>query len=244
MVNARFGGHAIPAPALVVAPALMAIAIILFTGTVSGAPRPHPRRDFARSVPAYPQIMVGVWFPRLAARDLGRREVILPAGLPGERNVVLIAFRRDQQRLVDSWVPWLEQRVATDPELRFVELPAIGLQWEPARRAIDGGIAAAIRDEAVRGRTLTVYTDLRRVTIPLAIGDRSAIWLSLVDRAGRVAWRASGGLDPVTAAALDTALATPPESAASAPAQAAGPGAEQFEMAFDPGSGCHWPRSG
>jgi aquaporin Z len=37
MVNARFGGHAIPAPALVVAPALMVMAIILFMGTVSGA---------------------------------------------------------------------------------------------------------------------------------------------------------------------------------------------------------------
>jgi aquaporin Z len=37
MVNARFGGHAIPAAALVVAPALMVIAIILFMGAVSGA---------------------------------------------------------------------------------------------------------------------------------------------------------------------------------------------------------------
>ena len=57
----------------------------------------------------------------------------LPSGLPGERNVVLIAFRRDQQRLVDSWVPWLELRAANDPEFRFVEVPAIGLQWQPAR---------------------------------------------------------------------------------------------------------------
>jgi aquaporin Z len=37
MVNARFGGHAIPSPALVVAPALMVVAIILFMGSVSGA---------------------------------------------------------------------------------------------------------------------------------------------------------------------------------------------------------------
>ena len=83
----------------------------------------------------------------------------LPAGLPGERNVVLIAFRRDQQKLVDSWVPWLEQRAATDPRLRFVELPAIGPQWEPARPVIDCGMAAAIRDQAVRRRTLTVYAE-------------------------------------------------------------------------------------
>ena len=37
MVNARFGGHAIPAAAQVVAPALMVMAVILFMGTVSGA---------------------------------------------------------------------------------------------------------------------------------------------------------------------------------------------------------------
>ena len=160
--------------------------------------------------------MNGVSLPQLAARDLSGREVALPAGLPGERNVVLIAFRRDQQQLVDSWVPRLEQRAAADPGLRFVELPALGLRWQPARSAIDGGMAAAIRDQAVRRRTLTVYTDLRRVTVPLGI-----------------AWRGSGGLDPATAAALDTALATAPEPTAAA-AQAAWPEAEQFEMAFDP----------
>jgi aquaporin Z len=37
MVNARFGGHVIPTSALVVAPALMVMAIILFMGAVSGA---------------------------------------------------------------------------------------------------------------------------------------------------------------------------------------------------------------
>jgi hypothetical protein len=179
-------------------------------------------------------MMNGVSFPQLAARDLAGREMALPAALPGQRNVVLIAFRRDQQGLVDSWVPWLEQRAATDPGLGFIELPAIGLQWAPARRAIDGGMAAAIRDEAVRRRTLTVYTDIRRVTVPLGIDDRATIWLYLVDRAGRVAWRGSGGLDPATAASLATALATAPEPAAAPLAQAAEPEAEQFEMAFDP----------
>jgi aquaporin Z len=37
MVNARFGGNAVPSGARVVAPALMVAAIILFMGTVSGA---------------------------------------------------------------------------------------------------------------------------------------------------------------------------------------------------------------
>jgi aquaporin Z len=37
MVNARFGGHVIPASARVVAPGLMVLAVILFMGTASGA---------------------------------------------------------------------------------------------------------------------------------------------------------------------------------------------------------------
>ncbi|WP_326837784.1 aquaporin [Amycolatopsis rhabdoformis] len=61
MVNARFGGDAVPAGARVVAPALMVAAIILFMGTVSGA-HLNPavslafaaRGDFPwRRVPAY-----------------------------------------------------------------------------------------------------------------------------------------------------------------------------------------------
>ena len=61
MVNARFGGHSVPYGALVVAPALMVAAIILFMGAVSGA-HLNPgvsiafamRGDFPwRRVPAY-----------------------------------------------------------------------------------------------------------------------------------------------------------------------------------------------
>jgi len=154
---------------------------------------------------------------------------MLPAGLPGEWNVVVVAFRRQQQELVDSWVPWLEERAAETPWLRFVELPAIGLQWQPARPVIDGGMAAAIRDPQTRRRTLTVYTDVRRVTTPLGIGDRGTIWLFLVDRAGRVRWRGSGGWDAAAAAELAEALVGLPKHAA-----ASTPGAGQFEMAFDP----------
>ena len=61
MVNARFGGEAVPYTARVVAPALMVAAIILFMGTVSGA-HLNPAVSFAfalrgdfpwRRVPAY-----------------------------------------------------------------------------------------------------------------------------------------------------------------------------------------------
>jgi hypothetical protein len=145
-------------------------------------------------------------FPTTSARSLEGREVTLPEDFGGERNVVIVAFQRNQQGLVDSWVPWLESHAAADPGLRFYELPTIGRQWAPVRRFIDGGMAAAIREPVVLRRTLTIYGDVRHVTAPLAIEDRSTIALFLVDGSGTVQWSGSGGFDPDTAQSLEAAL--------------------------------------
>ena len=145
-------------------------------------------------------------FPRLAARNLCGEDVQLPDAFDGDRNVVIVAFRRHHQTLVDSWVPWLEDRSRTDPSLRFFEIPTIGRIWAPVRNFIDGGMAAAIRDPVVLRRTLTVYGDVTRVTGPLGIGDSSTIWLLLLDRSGTVHWDGRGGFDPETAASLDRSL--------------------------------------
>ena len=107
---------------------------------------------------------------------------------------------------MDSWVPWLEQRAATDPDLRFYELPTIGRIWAPVRNFIDGGMAATIRDPVTLRRTIKVYGDVNRVTRPLGIEDRSTIALLLLDRAGTVHWQGAGGFDPAVARRLDTAL--------------------------------------
>ncbi len=180
----------------------------------------HRRPTAGRNV-----AVVSATFPRLMARDLTGRELSLPAALPGELTVVVVAFRRGQQRLVDSWLPWLERTAAADARLRYVELPTIGQHWAPARSVIDGGMASSISDEATRRRTLTVYTDVRRLTAALDIDDRSTIWLYLVDREGRVRWRGSGPFDSSTAAALAAAVDT--ECTSEDPV-------DQFEMAFDP----------
>ena len=169
---------------------------------------------------------VNATFPRLTARDLNGNDVSLPAGLPGEQNVVVVAFQRGQQALVDSWLPWLVKQAAADARLRYVEMPTIGRRWAPARPVIDGGMGSAISDDATRRRTLTVYTDVRRVTAALGIDDRDTIWLFLVDRDGRVTWRGSGSFEPSTAAALAAAVAStglPNDD-----------DVQQFEMAFDP----------
>ena len=45
-------------------------------------------------------------------------------------------------------------------------------------------------------RTFTIYGDVRHVTRPLGIEDRSTITLVLVDGSGTVRWSGAGGFDP------------------------------------------------
>lgn len=150
-----------------------------------------------------------VVFPCIDARNLQGVDVQLPAAFEGEHNVVLIAFQRNHQSLVDSWVPWLEQQAAADPTLRRYEVPNIGRIWAPARRFIDGGMASAIRVPEILQRTLTVYGDVSRLTQPLGIDDRSTIAVVLVDAEGTAGWTGKGGFDPTLAADLAQALKTP-----------------------------------
>ena len=145
-------------------------------------------------------------FPRVDARDLEGRDVSLPDAFAGDRNVVIVAFRRNQQALVDSWVPWLEEHATQDPGLRFYELPTIARIWAPVRPMIDGGMAAAIRDPVVLRRTLTIYGDVHRLTRPLGIEDRSTVALFIVDGKGAVRWSGDGGFDATTSLEIEAAL--------------------------------------
>ena len=49
-----------------------------------------------------------VGFPHLAARDLEGHALELPDDFAGASNLVIIAFRREQQPTVDSWIAWFE----------------------------------------------------------------------------------------------------------------------------------------
>lgn len=156
-------------------------------------------------------------FPHVRGRDLQGRDVELPRDLAGHRNVAVIAFQREHQDLVDSWVPWLESRAAADPTFRFCEIPSISGRWSLARRFIDGGMAASIRVPEVLARTITYYGDLDRVTRPLRITDRGTIWLVVVDADGGVGAVERGAYDEETAARVAAALDAIPDGPGAGP---------------------------
>ncbi|MCG8353057.1 MAG: hypothetical protein MI924_35275 [Chloroflexales bacterium] len=144
-----------------------------------------------------------ITFPNLQARNLERRNFNLPQDFEGERNIVLMAFQRWHQSLVDSWIPPLKALQERQPELYIYELPILSSIYVLGRSFIDGGMAFAIPDKRVRETTLTVYTDVKQVLRALQIPNTETINIFLVDRAGQIFWRGEGGHDPERMADLE-----------------------------------------
>ncbi|HVP01014.1 MAG TPA: hypothetical protein VMT10_00485 [Solirubrobacteraceae bacterium] len=151
--------------------------------------------------------MTAARFPTLSARSLGREPFDLPADFEARRNVAVVAFRREQQRDVDTWMPLLLELEAADRGLRAYEIPTISRSWSPVRRFIDGGMTAGIPDRAARERTLTTYTNVGAVLAALGLRDTSQIATVLTDRGGTIAWMSTGPCTPQAARGLCAALA-------------------------------------
>jgi hypothetical protein len=130
-------------------------------------------------------------FPRLQGRDLTVRARWLPDAFGAGLHLVFVAFRRDQQTVIDSWAPWLRGPEVAN-RLAFWEVPILGRRWALMRPVIDGGMAAAVRDEQARRRTVTVYGNVEKIAGALSIPDRSTVSIFLVDSDGHIVERATG----------------------------------------------------
>jgi hypothetical protein len=145
-------------------------------------------------------------FPRLIASNLDKRSFTLPDDFEGSRNLLLVAFKREQQQQVDTWLREMRRFEELDPEFRYYELPTIQSPNRLVRWFIDTGMRRGIPDQKARSRTITLYIDKRPFLNALGITDENRIYCFLVNRSGQVLWRAKGGFDDAKAASLHERL--------------------------------------
>ena len=146
-------------------------------------------------------------FPAVRGSSLSGREYSLPADFEGEVNLVLVAFQRWQQELVDTWLPTARRLAETYPTLRYYELPTISRLNFLARAFIDSGMRAGIPDPTARATTITLYLDKLSFRQALELPEEETIYVMLVDRQGQVLWRADGAFAPETGQELEQAIA-------------------------------------
>jgi hypothetical protein len=131
-------------------------------------------------------------FPAVRASNLNGRAVDLPGGFEGERNLVVLAFQREHQALVASWLPAIDNLLARYADLCFYELPIIR-RGNPLFRAwLDGAMRTGIPDRQARDHTITLYLDKAAFRQALNLPHEETIYILVLDRGGHVRWRGQG----------------------------------------------------
>lgn len=146
-------------------------------------------------------------FPTIQGRNLEGRDMLLPDELIGTLRCVVVAFQRQHQQLVDTWLPRLAELADAHPGFAWYEMPTISRRWSIARSFIDGGMAQAIADQGARERTITVYGSVSPIITALGLESAETIATVLVDAAGDIVWQATGPCTPQLAGALEVAVA-------------------------------------
>jgi hypothetical protein len=142
--------------------------------------------------------------PIISAENLNEKPVTLPAQLPAERSLVLMAFEREQQIALNTWVEGLGLK---DGKLPWIETPVIAKGYGLFSGFIGGGMRRGITDPALRERTITLYTDPAALRRGMGLsGDGKEVWVMVLDRTGQVLAQAPGTFTPDKAKPLLEAL--------------------------------------
>lgn len=147
-----------------------------------------------------------LYFSRVTGQNLEGREFKLPADFEGELNVLLVAYERRQQDLLDTWTPHLRELSARFDSLNVYELPVLNFGLRMVRGWIDGGMRAGIPDKTARETTITLYTNVSAFNRSLGITSTRTTYVLLADRQGRVYWRGQGEFDATQFAGLTAAI--------------------------------------
>jgi hypothetical protein len=92
----------------------------------------------------------------------------------------------------------------------ILELPVLSGKFKLARRFIDGGMAASIKNPLVLARTITIYGAVGDFRQSLGITSISDVSVRVVARTGEVIWGTTGGANAVDVGAICDLVATNP----------------------------------
>lgn len=147
-------------------------------------------------------------FPSVTAPNLAGHNMRLPADFAGDLNLVLIAFQREQQADIDTWLEPGRKLMAKFPHLACYELPVIGKMNPLFRRFIAEGMRSGIPDTTARATTITLHLDKPAFRRSLQLPSEDRVYALLIDRKGAVHWRADGRCTDAAARELRDRITT------------------------------------
>jgi hypothetical protein len=147
-------------------------------------------------------------FPPITSYSLDKQKVALPGELEGQLNLLLISFKPEQQNDIDSWLPAAQALQHTNFQFRYYQLPVAEKEnfifrwWETSSMRSDQS------DPETLHWIIPLWVDRKKFFDDLTIPNEKQIVAMLIDRQGRIQWRASGPMTPDKRTALMNAAGT------------------------------------
>ncbi len=132
------------------------------------------------------------FFPTVTGRNLTGQPFTFPDDLRKDYNLIAVAFLRQQQADVDTWIPQMESLEAQIPSFSFFEVPTIRRMNPFSRWFIYQGMRGGIPSQAARQRTVTLHIDKEPFKKAIGIESEETIYLFLTDRTGKILWQTAG----------------------------------------------------
>jgi hypothetical protein len=127
--------------------------------------------------------------PEINAEDLNGKPYSLPQGLPAQKTLLLIAYKREQQEDINTWISGLNLKTASTP---WLELPVLEDYGSWFKWFVDNGMRKGIKSEFDRAKVVTVYTSKESFNNSMGINTEESIHAAVVDRNGNVITLESG----------------------------------------------------
>ena len=134
---------------------------------------------------------VDMW-PEITGVNLNGQTVSLPKDLQNQYSILAVGFERYHQQHIDEWHSWLKQ--TTNEKIKFYEVPIIYNMNIIKRFWLNNVMRYYIKDETIRGQTITVYTDREQLAEMMKL-DLHDVYIFVINSEGKILWQEKGSLD-------------------------------------------------
>lgn len=145
-------------------------------------------------------------FPSLTAYNLAKAKLNLPSDFAAQLDLLLISFQPEQQTQIETWMPVAQALQHTNFDFRWYRMPVsasenIIFQWWD-----NSSMRSDETDPETYPWIVPLYVDVRSFRRSLRIPTTRTISVLLVDKQGRVLWRAEGAMTPAARTSLIAAV--------------------------------------
>jgi hypothetical protein len=133
---------------------------------------------------------IGRKFPVVKAKTLAGQEATVPDDAAGKVTLVCVAFLRESQSQLDSWLNPFYEKFGSRADIMFYEVPMISGGYKFMKPIIDGGMRGGL-PEFKHKHVVTMYGDVQSYQQALNIDPRNG-HAFLLDREGSIRWQEEG----------------------------------------------------